>query len=82
MMSFFILDHTRIGVVVGALPLFLYLIPELQGALGRMGNLVKGSFPVLSVMVIVWLMYPPVIVDTAGVFRLPYAKFVTLVFGA
>lgn len=80
-MSFLIFDHTRIGVVVGALPLFLYLIPELQGLLGRMGSVVQGSFPMLSVMMIAWIMYPPVIVDSAGVFRLPYAKFVALVFG-
>ena len=81
-MSFFILDHTRIGVVVGALPLFLYLLPELNRALAGLGDVLKGSLPVLSVMIFAWLAYPPIIVDTYGVFRLPYAKFITLIFGA
>ena len=81
LMSFFILDHTRIGVVVGGLPLFLYLLPELKLHLKRIGSLKEFKFPVLSTMLIVWIIYPAIIVDNAGVFRLPYAKFISLVSG-
>ena len=80
-MSFFILDHTRIGVVVGALPLFLYLLPELQLFFVRYAHFVDGSFPVLSMALLVWVLYPAIIVDTSGVFRLPYAKFVAMISG-
>ena len=51
---------------------------ELEG----LGDVLNGSLPVLSVMIFAWLAYPPIIVDTYGVFRLPYAKFITLIFGA
>ncbi len=81
LMSFFILDHTRIDVVVGGLPLFLYLLPELKLHLKRIGSLKEFKFPVLSTMLIVWIIYPAIIVDNAGVFRLPYAKFISLVSG-
>jgi hypothetical protein len=77
-MSFFILDHTRIGVVAGALPLFLYLLPEVKFHFARMTNLHGAKFPVMSAMLAVWLIYPAIIVDSGGVFRLPYAKFVAL----
>jgi hypothetical protein len=77
-MSFFILDHTRIGVVAGALPLFLYLLPELKFHFARMTALHGTKFPIMSVMLAVWLIYPAIIVDSGGVFRLPYAKFVAL----
>ena len=80
-MSFFILDHTRIGVVVGALPLVLYLLPELQLFFVRYAHFVDGSFPVLSMALLVWVLYPAIIVDTSGVFRLPYAKFVAMISG-
>jgi hypothetical protein len=80
-MSFFILDHTRIGVVAGALPLFLYLLHELKFRFVKMPTIDKIEFPIISVMLIFWLSYPAIIVDSGGVFRLPYSKFVSLVSG-
>jgi hypothetical protein len=77
-MSFFILDHTRIGVVVGALPLFLYLLSELRFRFAQMPTFDRINFPIISVMVTAWLAYPAIIVDSGGVFRLPYAKFMAL----
>lgn len=81
-MSFFILDHTRLGVVVGCLPLFLYLLPELKRALEKLGKLKEIKFPVLSGGILIWILYPAIVVDTAGVFRLPFAKFISLVHGS
>jgi hypothetical protein len=80
-MSFFILDRTRLGVVVGCLPLFLYILPELKRAFEKLSELKEIKIPVLSGGILVWILYPAIIVDTAGVFRLPYAKFISLVFG-
>lgn len=81
-MSFFILDHTRLGVVVGFLPLFLYILPELKRALAKMVELTEIKFPVLSGGILVWILYPAIIIDTAGVFRLPFAKYISLMFGS
>lgn len=81
-MSFFILDRTRLGVVVGFLPLFLYILPELKRALGKLSELNAIKFPVLSGGILIWILYPAVIVDTAGVFRLPIAKYISLMFGS
>jgi hypothetical protein len=80
-MSFFILDHTRIGVVVGCLPLFLYILPELARVFQKLGELKEIKFPALTGGILVWILYPAIIVDTAGVFRLPFAKFIELVLG-
>jgi hypothetical protein len=80
-MSFFILDHTRIGVVTGALPLFLYLLPELKFRFSQLDPLRKFTFPVTSTMLLVWIIYPAIIVDSSALFRLPYASFVSLVSG-
>ena len=80
-MAFFILDHTRIGVVVGMLPLFLYLLPEIKFSVRKFSNLHEIKPPIISFMLIYWLAYPAIIVDSGGVFRLPYAKFVSLVSG-
>jgi hypothetical protein len=80
-MSFFILDHTRIGTVAGALPLFLYLLSELRFRFDRVPPIHEIKFPILSTMIVCWLTYPAIIVDSGGVFRLPYAKFVSLLSG-
>jgi hypothetical protein len=69
-----------LGVVVGCLPLFLYILPELKRAFEKLSELKEIKFPVLSGGILVWILYPAIIVDTAGVFRLPYAKFISLVF--
>jgi hypothetical protein len=80
-MSFFILDHTRLGVVVGLLPLFLFLLPEMKSFFTSIPTLRDIRFPVLSAGLLFWIMTPALIVDTAGVFRLPYAKFIELILG-
>jgi hypothetical protein len=80
-MSFFILDHTRLGVVVGFLPLFLFLLPELKSFFTSIPILRDIRFPALSAGILFWIMTPALIVDTYGEFRLPYAKFVQLVVG-
>jgi hypothetical protein len=81
-MSFFILDHTRLGVVVGCLPLFLFLLPELKQTFGKVGEFKDIKFPILSGGILIWILYPTIIVDTAGVFRLPFAKFISLMMGS
>ena len=80
-MSVFILDHTRLGVVVGALPLFLFLLPELKSFSISIPPLREIQFPALSAGILFWIMTPALIVDTYGEFRLPYAKFVQLIAG-
>ena len=80
-MSVFIVDHTRLGVVIGALPLFLFLLPELKSFSISIPALREIGFPVLSAGILFWIMTPALIVDTYGEFRLPYAKFVQLIAG-
>jgi hypothetical protein len=80
-MSFFILDRTRLGVVVGALPLFLFLIPELKKSFASTPATKDIQYPVLSAGILFWIMYPALIVDSGGLFRLPYAEFMNLITG-
>jgi hypothetical protein len=80
-MSFFILDRTRLGVVVGALPLFLFLIPELKKFFTSIAATKDIQYPVLSAGILFWVMYPALIVDSGGLFRLPYAEFMSLISG-
>ena len=71
-MAFLILDHTRIGVSTGGIVLFLYIFENHE----RILNLAaKNKFPVLSVLFVIWILTPPVIVDSGGVFRLPHLKY-------
>jgi hypothetical protein len=80
-MSFFILDRTRLGVVVGTLPLFLFLIPELKKSFTSIPDTKNIEYPVLSAGILFWIMYPALIVDSGGLFRLPYAEFINLISG-
>jgi hypothetical protein len=80
-MSFFILDRTRLGVVVGALPLFLFLIPEMRKFFSSIPATKDLQYPVMSAGILFWIMYPALIVDSGGLFRLPYAEFVALITG-
>ncbi len=80
-MSFFILDRTRLGVVVGALPLFLFLIPEMRKFFASTPATKDIQYPVLSAGILFWIMHPALIVDSGGLFRLPYAEFMRLITG-
>jgi hypothetical protein len=64
--------------------LFVYKIEDGQNCsfyFEKLSELKEIKIPVLSGGILVWILYPAIIVDTAGVFRLPYAKFISLVFG-
>ena len=80
-MAILILDHTRIGVVVSTVPIMLLLISEGPRLTEFISTKVKAEVPLLSFILLLWFAIPPVIVDSGGVFRLPYAKLLSYFFG-
>ena len=74
-MTYLILDHTRIGVSTGGIVLLLYIFENHY----RISNLTrKHKLPVLSMLFAIWILTPPLIVDSGGVFRLPYLKYLQI----
>ena len=75
-MSLLILDHTRIGVAAVTAALFLYLKIEFNHT--NFTDIKEGKSYALSILFIIWLCTPPIIIDSGGVLRLPYEKFLNL----
>lgn len=80
-MAFFILDHTRIGAVVGLAPTLTLIYGELDRVVGAIKSRFVGEIPLGAWLLVIWLATPPLIVDTGGVFRLPYAKLLAELIG-
>lgn len=74
-MSYFILDHTRIGVSSGGIVTLMFIFENISQIRGKFE---KIGLPILSSLILIWLITPPLIIDSGGVFRLPYAKYLLL----
>lgn len=72
-LAILILDHTRVGVAVGALPLIIflkhYLTPEFL-------NLLNSRYFKTEHLLFLVLFTPSIIVDVGGNFRLPYLELI------
>lgn len=72
-LAILILDHTRVGVAVSALPLIIflkhYLTPEFF-------NLLNSRYPKPEHLLFLVLFTPSVVVDVGGNLRLPYLELI------
>ena len=75
-MAYLILDHTRIGVAAGSAVLLLLIFEKVDTITSFMAKL---NLQPISSLIVLWVLTYPVIVDSAGVFRLPYEKFASLI---
>ena len=75
LMAFFILDHTRVGVAAGGIVSLVFIFENYATIRERV---IKYEIPILSILIIIWVLTPPVMIDSGGVFRLPYLKYIEL----
>ena len=75
-MAYLILDHTRIGVAASSAVLLLLIFEKVDTIENFMAKL---NLQPISSLIVLWVLTYPVIVDSGGVFRLPYEKFASLI---
>jgi hypothetical protein len=75
MMAYLILDHTRIGVAAGSAILLMFIFEEISTIKDFFA---RFNLQPISTLLIIWLLTYPVIIDSGGVFRLPYEKFASV----
>lgn len=74
-MAYLILDHTRIGVAAGGVVSLLFIFENFE-KITEKANLFE--IPLLTTLFVIWVLTPPLIIDSGGVFRLPYLKYIQL----
>jgi len=77
-LTIFILDHTRVGIAVGTLPLLLFLKHYITS---DFLNSLNQRFPLPNFLFYVVLFTPSLIVDSDGSLRMPYIELFKLLMG-
>jgi hypothetical protein len=74
-MAYLILDHTRIGVAAGGVVSLLFIFENFEKINEKV---ILLEYPLLTFLFVIWVLTPPIIIDSGGVFRLPYLKYIQL----